>query len=148
MNGREYAEHLGVPHGTIKRWLSEGLPAVRGFSGDRAHHVTIDPAAADVWVAEHRPNARALREQAFVYVASRSRDGAIKIGWTSDLVRRMRELPKGIKDAVCLLAAFPGGKPDELRLHARFAAYRIDGEWFRASKEITAWVESMVERVS
>lgn len=29
MNGRQFAEHLGVAHGTVKRWLHEGMPAHR-----------------------------------------------------------------------------------------------------------------------
>jgi len=53
--------------------------------------------------------------------------GHIKIGWTSDLTKRMRQYPPNCQ----LLANHPGTRADEHRLHKRFAAHRSHGrEWY------------------
>lgn len=51
----------------------------------------------------------------------------IKIGWTSDLAKRMRKYPPNTE----LLGTHPGSRADELRLHRRFAVHRSHGrEWY------------------
>ncbi len=75
-----------------------------------------------------------------IYFAVRASDGAIKIGWTGDVLRRVRELRRDEGCSVELAACLPGAKPDELRLHATFAADRLGGEWFRASPDLVAYV--------
>jgi hypothetical protein len=53
--------------------------------------------------------------------------GHIKIGWASDLSKRMRQYPPN----ALLLAAHPGTRKDELRLHKMFAVHRSHGrEWY------------------
>ncbi|MGZ6852485.1 MAG: GIY-YIG nuclease family protein [Mycobacteriaceae bacterium] len=53
--------------------------------------------------------------------------GYIKIGWASNLTKRMRSYPP---DSV-LLATEPGTLQDEARQHKRFAAHRTHGrEWY------------------
>jgi hypothetical protein len=137
VNGKEFAAHIGVPHGTVKRWLHEGLPAVR--RGGRAERcrltLTIDVEAALAWISERYPKTLSFNRRSVVYVARRSTDGAVKIGFTSDIERRVRELRKENRTAVDLIALLPGAKPDELRLHARFAEKRLDGEWFAAEAD-------------
>jgi hypothetical protein len=129
VNGKEFAEAIGVAHGTVKRWLHEGMPATRIRLG---REVSIDEAAARAWVTEHHANSVSFNRAAVVYVARRERDGALKIGWTSDVMRRVHELRRRERCAVELVAAVPGAKPDELRMHETFRACRIDGEWFDA----------------
>lgn len=140
MNAKQYAERLGIPHGTVKRWRHEGLP---GRIKNR--RVEIDIAAADTWVKEHHPRSIAFDRSSVIYVVSRGSDGAVKIGWTSDVERRVRELRKETHDTIAILAMLPGDKPNELRLHARFAAERIDGEWFRRSSAIDAFLDALRE---
>lgn len=53
--------------------------------------------------------------------------GYIKIGWASDLGKRMRSYPP---DSL-LLATHPGTKADESAAHRKFAVHRTHGrEWF------------------
>lgn len=53
--------------------------------------------------------------------------GYIKIGWTSDLTKRMRAYPP---DSL-LLAHHPGTRADETTMHRKFAAHRTHGrEWY------------------
>lgn len=138
MNAKQYAARIGVPHGTVKRWRLEGLPGTI----DSRHHLEIDVDAADAWVSAHRAGSVSFARTASVYFARRD-DGAIKIGWTSDVPRRLTELRKDTGANVTLLAAFPGDKPDELRLHARFAKHRLDGEWFMPGEAIAAFLKAL-----
>lgn len=60
--------------------------------------------------------------------------GYIKIGWASDLSKRMRAYPP---DST-LLAHHPGTKADETMMHRRFAACRSHGrEWFAMVPALT-----------
>jgi hypothetical protein len=142
MNGRRFAERIDVAHGTVKRWLHEGMPARRTDCGGRGG-VWITPADGLAWVEARYPKSIARGRCGVVYVAVRATDGAVKIGWTSDVMRRVQELRKLACSAVELAACFPGDKPDELRLHARFSEDRLDGEWFRPSDALLAFVNGL-----
>lgn len=146
MNARRTAERLGVAHGTVKRWLHDGMPAIRD-RGDS--QVWIDPAKADAWIAERFKGRRtvAFQRRSFVYLAERE-DGAIKIGFSSDVMRRVSELRKQTSSTVQLLACYPGDKPDELRLHRTFKSDLIGDEWFRPSEELLAFIEALRERAA
>lgn len=142
MDGKRYAEHIGVAHGTVKRWLSEGMPA-------RRHHkyVWITPAEADAWIAERFKGRRsiAFQRKGVVYFIERE-DGAIKIGWSSDVMRRLQEIRKEYLSACQLIACYPGNKTDELRLHATFSDCRIAEEWFRPEEHLQAFIAALGQR--
>ncbi len=65
-----------------------------------------------------------------VYFAERG--GAIKIGFSATPAERARQLRAN------LLATTDGGYGDEAQMHRRFAADRLDGEWFRPSSDLSA----------
>lgn len=67
-----------------------------------------------------------------VYFAERG--GQIKIGCSGNVPARMRSLH------AVLLGAFPGGFEAEKATHERFAALRIEGEWFRDDPLIRAFI--------
>lgn len=138
MNGKRFAEYIGVAHGTVKRWLHEGLPARRSGRG-----VWITPSVAEGWIRERFPRKTiAFERAAFVYLARRQ-DGLVKIGWSSDVMRRVAELRKMTRQAVELLACFPGDKPAELALHERFAALAEGGEWFRDGQALRDYIDGL-----
>lgn len=67
--------------------------------------------------------------------------GYIKIGWTSDMTRRMKSYPPD----TTLLATMPGTRKDELREHKRFAHLRTHGrEWYPLAPQITERVAAVV----
>lgn len=147
MNAKRFAEHIGVAHGTVKRWLHEGLPASR--SRNQSQGTWIIPADGKAWI-EQRFGGRktiAFQRRGFVYFVERQ-DGAIKIGWSSDVMRRIFELRRGSGAACQLLACYPGDKPDELRLHSTFADCLIGDEWFRAEEHLTAFIDALKERAA
>lgn len=141
-----FAEEVGVAHGTIKRWLHDGMPADRSRK-DR--HTWIDPVAAKAWIAERFKGRKtvAFNRRGFVYFVERE-DGAIKIGWSSDVMRRVFEIRKDNGAAAQLLACYPGDKPDELRLHGVFAPLLIGDEWFRPEADLLAFIDAFKERAA
>lgn len=82
---------------------------------------------------EHRR--RAPRSEGFIYFV-RAENGLIKIGWAKNPKRRFSSLCSGSPVALELLAFRPGSLDDEAARHARFAADRVRGEWFRLSQEL------------
>lgn len=129
MNGRRFAEHIRVAHGTVKRWLSEGMPARRESDG---HGTWITPSEAQAWIDARFQGRRtvAFDRHSVVYIA-RAEDGRVKIGWSSDVMRRIAELRKKQRCGVQLVACVPGDKPDELRLHSQCKHLLIADEWYR-----------------
>lgn len=64
----------------------------------------------------------------------------IKIGWTSDLEKRMKQYPPNS----VLLAAHPGTRKDETRMHRRFAASRTHGrEWYALVPSLLHHIEAV-----
>lgn len=64
----------------------------------------------------------------------------IKIGWTSNLERRMKDYPPD----TLILAVHPGTEQDERRIHKKFAHLITDGrEWFPAAPQILEHIESV-----
>lgn len=62
----------------------------------------------------------------------------IKIGTTTNLTQRLRDIPHDK-----LLATEPGNETMERRRHRQFAALRITGEWFRAERELLAHIAGL-----
>ncbi len=127
MRYAEFAASVGVPVGTVKRWVHEGMPVVR--MGAR---VEVDVAAAHRWMVPRRLHSQ--WREGVVYFA-RGDHGLIKIGFSSDTDRRMREIGSD------LLATVPGSIPLEFALHEAFAADRAHDEWFHPSASLLGLIE-------
>jgi hypothetical protein len=61
-----------------------------------------------------------------------------KIGWTSNLRRRLKAVQPEE-----LLATEPGGVVTEAERHEQFAALRVVGEWFRYEGSLVDHVEAL-----
>jgi hypothetical protein len=78
----------------------------------------------------------------FVYFLRSGASGPIKIGFTGNTpMARLSALQTGNPEPLRLLAAIPGVREDEQRLHERFAHIRIGGEWFRAEPDLLAFID-------
>lgn len=64
-----------------------------------------------------------------VYIATDGR-GRVKIGFSTDIAARMKQLNSGNAEKVSVIRTFDGGARTEKWLHQRFAASAIKGEWF------------------
>ncbi len=79
-----------------------------------------------------------------VYFVQSGHGGDIKIGLTKNLDERMKGLQGANPVKLVLIGAIPKTAMDtEAQLHARFAAHRTIGEWFRPDPEILAFIESL-----
>lgn len=142
MTVQAFADSIGVRHGTVKRWVHEGMPVTRSNG-----LVRVDPSTANAWLAEYRRGSIAYARRSVLYAVLRDSDGAVKLGWTSDAGRRLRELYKLTEEGeLHLLAVMPGDKPDELLLHARFRRQALGGEWFAISADEA--IAALLELVS
>jgi predicted transcriptional regulator len=91
-------------------------------------------AALEVWLASRPAPVVPLTRGAVYFAQVRGRaDSAIKIGWSADVRRRLDDLATASPEPLTIIAALPGGRDLEARMHARFAAHRGQGEWFEAA---------------
>lgn len=65
-----------------------------------------------------------------VYLIGSPDSPLVKIGWSDNPERRLRDLQAGSPVLLQLLAVFEGGHLIEAELHRRFAGKRMHGEWF------------------
>lgn len=77
---------------------------------------------------------------AFVYFMRRT-DGLIKIGYSYDPKKRLFQVRAQCKQQVDILATVQGAKKLEGDLHKKYAADRVEGEWFAESPELLAEIE-------
>lgn len=71
-----------------------------------------------------------LRQAGLVYFVREGHDGPIKIGYALEPIQRLKSLQIGNPRLLVLVGYFPGDVAMERRLHARFADWRLNGEWF------------------
>lgn len=67
----------------------------------------------------------------------------VKIGYSVSISQRMPALQTAIPEKIKFVASFPGTVKTERELHARFAKYREQGEWFRREGELDWWILSL-----
>lgn len=68
---------------------------------------------------------------------------AIKIGRSVNPRKRLASLQTAHHDKLELLAVMPGDTHTEANLHLMFAAYRLNGEWFRDCEEIRNYISEI-----
>lgn len=78
-----------------------------------------------------------------VYFVAADALGLVKIGWSKNVVARLRTLQAASPVTLRLVASFPGVNQHETQMHARFAHLRQRGEWFTMADEITAFVATL-----
>lgn len=71
--------------------------------------------------------------------------GPIKIGVSRHLESRLRDLQCASPYRLAILASVDGGFVSERRFHAKFAAHRLQGEWFDRHPDILAEISRLTE---
>lgn len=83
-----------------------------------------------------------------VYFVQAGDDGPIKIGTVKrDINGRIASLQTGSSERLHLRRAVLGDVYEEKRLHERFAASRLHGEWFMLSDELSEFIDSLPEGI-
>ena len=77
------------------------------------------------------------------FVGADEGSGAVKIGWSTDLKKRMSALNTGSSRALTLLAWVRGGRVVEAHFHKAFKASRVNGEWFKRTPDLVALIADL-----
>lgn len=87
--------------------------------------------------------------QRCVYFIQNGDDGAIKIGMTRKLHKRLADLQVNNPIELHILGAIPTNKPRDLErdLHCRFREFRVSGEWFSPSEKLLDFIKYHVPEV-
>lgn len=78
-----------------------------------------------------------------VYFIQQGEDGPIKIGYSTTPEKRLQSLNTASPYPLYLRAVIEGGKKLEQELHERFAAYKMDGEWFSPHEELLQFIAGL-----
>lgn len=71
-----------------------------------------------------------------IYFVRAADSDAIKIGYAEDVSARIQGMQTGNHKELILLAVMPGEQCDEAEIHQRFAASRLQGEWFEETQPL------------
>ena len=102
--------------------------ALPDFSDDAARAVGALFAAIRDAVLLQREDVEFSTDDLYTYFIQAGGDGPIKIGWTRNLLVRLRTLSAMWPVPLRLLGVIKGNV--EAHCHARLAAFRLGGEWF------------------
>jgi len=71
------------------------------------------------------------RYKGYIYFIQGQLGGAIKIGYSVNPQRRLKELQTGYPDTLRILVMIPGNEYTEKIFYRQFEGSRLNGEWFR-----------------
>ncbi len=87
-----------------------------------------------------------MTSRRFVYfIKPIGMDGPIKIGCANKPEQRLIDLMSWCPFPLKIMATVPGGFAEERRLHQMFAADRLRAEWFRTTRELLGFIETIRE---
>ena len=100
-----------------------------------------DVAAIKAVIEEGTEPAEQVRDVGAVYFV-RTKDGFIKIGWSSNWSQRISGIQTSIPQKLEVLAVYRRSSSFEKRLHGMFAPFRVrpNGEWFRDCEAIRSYI--------
>src|SRR5438445_517498 len=78
-----------------------------------------------------------------VYFILAEDGNAIKIGHCKLPAQRAASMQSQHWSRLWLIGAMRGARPEELRMHKKFAHLKILGEWFRSDNEILAFIDRL-----
>ncbi len=84
-----------------------------------------------------------MAETGFIYFVRPRRAKVVKIGFASDIQKRLATLQTGHHSKLEIMASIPGTMQDEHRWHKRFVGDRVRGEWFNLSDRLHATIDQL-----
>lgn len=82
-----------------------------------------------------------------VHLEDLAHEGLIKIGYTTQIAKRVQSLNARGPRPIQIVALLTGSRALERALHRRFARHRMQGEWFRPHAEILDYVRGLQGQV-
>lgn len=144
----EIAEALGVSRQTVHARLKDGM--IPGQT-KKFGKVRVERKVALAWIesgaSETKYEAPPNNDTSRVYFIQQMHgDHPVKIGYTGPqrINSRLKDLSCASPYPLKLLGSFPGGREDERKLHRRFKACKLRGEWFQPDEKMRKYMESGV----
>src|SRR5512146_2055560 len=78
----------------------------------------------------------------YIYFIQAKDGGPVKIGWTYNPVRRLKDLQAASPYKLVVRKVVPGTQRLEHYLHQRYEAYRLEGEWFEVQPDMPGCVHA------
>ena len=118
---------------------------LRGLASSVAHHLSWIDGLTPLIDRPCSPSGPELRG---VYFVQHDGSGPIKIGAAWNIAQRVRMLQTGNPYPLHLRGYIADDQPHvlEKQLHARFAALRLGGEWFRSDPPLQAFIDEHTTR--
>ena len=79
----------------------------------------------------------------YVYAISDQSNNRIKIGFSKNPKKRLKQLSTGAADKLYLLTYFNDDRKLEKSIHKQFKKVRYNGEWLFATKELIEYLNQM-----
>lgn len=95
---------------------------------------------------ESRAKKPPKKTKGYVYFIQGECGGAIKVGYSANPEKRLKELQTGYPDTLILLLMIPGTESTERALHREFESSRLNGEWFRPDKQVIDRIKELTAK--
>ena len=83
----------------------------------------------------------------YVYFIQGENGGAIKIGYSEDVNKRIETLQTGYPDKLILLGKIYGTYEIETKIHEELREYNLKGEWFKPENKVLDTMKKYVEEL-
>ena len=90
---------------------------------------------------EHKRLMRESGKKAQVYFIGNTDYELVKIGFSSEPEKRVKQLQTGCPFPITILHTEVGTPKNESELHRRFSKHRVNGEWFKLSLSILNYIQ-------
>lgn len=127
---------LGIEDAVL--WDAADLAHVKETLKDRRPHFRIADFPRILEAVRQLPKKRQWQ----LYIIRRGEKGPFKIGVTMSPNRRLTELQIGNAERLTLIHIEVGGHKLERAAHKALAAFRLKGEWFARSPEVSAFIQA------
>lgn len=67
--------------------------------------------------------------------------GPVKIGYTTNIEKRLQAIQTGYPYKLEIIASFRGGLREESIIHRRYSRSRLHGEWFERTQDIKEFID-------
>ena len=89
------------------------------------------------------PDFEAYEGQDCIYFVQAVQLKLIKIGFSSNVEKRVAALSTACPDELKILKVVRGGQEVEGQIHKKFSRDRVRGEWFNPSEDLLSYIESL-----
>lgn len=119
-----------------------GSPSLHRFKDSESFKTLISAASKIVRASEPRPPRKPpAPEISWVYFILNEDSRHVKIGYSTNPMRRLKSLQTSASGTLRLVCAIPGGAKLEAYFHEQFSPYRAKGEWFKLQGTLALLVD-------